>query len=460
MNDDRKYLSRKEVFSFAVSGFGQNMIIGVVNSFMLYFYTDVFLIPSVAVTTLMFVARIWDALLTPIVGNIVDKTRTRWGKLKPYLVLTIMPLMVITILLFFAPNMTNTGKLIYAYITYLLFGLIYTFSDVPFWGLASVMTPNAIERTNFISFSRTWHFIGNGLPVALVQVFLLLFGENLKGAFLTSGIVIGVLGAALFSLAVIGTRERCVFDEKKPTIKENINYFLVNKPLQTVFIANILGFGQGLSVLASMYIATYLFGNAQYNVLVVFATGLSGYIGMLLTPKLLKKFNYVRLYRLCALVGISAFVLMFFLGYKPYFFLPCLFISGFPLGVIGNINFAMIADSIDYVEWKTGKRTEGVSISIQSLMIKLISALQVTFVALMLTLINFKQPVEEGGKIIIQAQDKEVLDKMFYFLVFTPIAGWILGLITMNFYRYVGDEKQIIQEELMKLREAKIKMQG
>jgi Na+/melibiose symporter-like transporter len=79
---------------------------------------------------------------------------------------------------------------------------------------------------------------------------------------------------------------------------------------------------------------------------------------------------------------------------------------------------------------------------------------------LMLTLINFKQPVEEGGKIIIQAQDKEVLDKMFYFLVFTPIAGWILGLITMNFYRYVGDEKQIIQEELMKLREAKIKMQG
>jgi len=457
---NKTYLKKSEVFSFAASGFGQNMIIGVVNSFMLYFYTDIFLIPSAAVITLMFVARIWDALLTPVVGNIVDKTRTRWGKLKPYLVASILPLAVITILLFFSPNLSKTFKLVYAYITYLSFGVIYTLSDVPFWGLASVMTPNPKERTNFISLSRTFHFIGNGLPVALVPIFVWIANDNLKKGYFLTGLFIGIVGAALFSLSVFGTKERCVFEEKKPTIRDNIEYFKINKPLKTVFIANILGFGQGLSVLASMYIATYLFNNGNLNVAVVAATGVSGYFGMMATPALLKKFNYKELYRLSAIVGVLAFVILFFVGYKYwYLFVACLFISGFPLGIIGNINFAMIADSIDYVEWKTGKRTEGVSISIQSLMIKLISALQVTFVSVIIWFIALKQPVEINGIIEIQEQLPETLDKLFYFIVFTPIIGWILGALIMSKYNFVGEMRRIAHEDLIEIRKNKTKIE-
>ncbi|MDD4316515.1 MAG: MFS transporter [Clostridia bacterium] len=453
MNElDNKYLTKRDKFSFAASGFGQNMIIGVVNSFMLYFYTDIFLIPTIAVTTLMFVARIWDAALTPFVGNIIDKTRTRRGKLKPYLFATIVPLGVITVLLFYAPNISPSGKLIYAYITYLAFGLIYTFSDVPYWGLASAMTPDPKERTAFISFSRTFHFIGNGLPVALVPIFVFLAKNNLKTGYLLTGLFIGIAGAALFSLAATGTTERCHVDEKKPTVKENLRYFMVNKPLQLVFVANILGFGQGLSVLASMYIATYLLGDATFNVLVVAATGVSGYIGMLLTPKLLKKLDYRQLYLACSVVGAASFVLMLLLGQNIYSIIGCLFISGFPLGIIGNINFSMIADSIDYVEWKTGKRTEGISISVQSLMIKLISAFQVTFVALILSLISFKQPIEIDHKIIIQQQSAGTLTNLFRFLVFTPIASWILGAAVMFFYDFVGEKRQLAQAELSEMR--------
>lgn len=453
MNElDKKYLTKRDRFSFAASGFGQNMIIGVVNSFMLYFYTDIFLIPTLAVTTLMLVARIWDAALTPIVGNIIDKTRTSRGKLKPYLFATILPLGIITIMLFYAPNLSTNGKLIYAYITYLAFGLIYTFSDVPYWGLASAMTPNPHERTAFISFSRTFHFIGNGLPVALVPIFVFLAKDNLKQGYFLTGLFIGIVGAALFTLAATGTKERCHVDEKKPTIKENLQYFLVNKPLQLVFFANILGFGQGLSVLASMYIATYLLGDANFNVAVVAATGVSGYIGMLLTPSLLKKLNYKQLYLACAAVGVLSFVAMYFFGSNIYSILGCLFVSGFPLGIIGNINFSMIADSIDYVEWKTGRRTEGISISVQSLMIKLISALQVTFVALILSLIAFKQPIEIDKKIIIQQQAQSTLTNLFRFLVFTPIISWILGAAVMFFYDFVGDKRHQAHIELSEMR--------
>ena len=454
-DQDSNYLNKGEFNSFAASGFGQNMIIGVVNSFMLYFYTDIFLIPTLAATTLMFVARIWDIILTPIVGNIVDKTRTRWGKLKPYLLISIIPLAVITILLFYAPKLTLTGKLIYAYATYLAFGLIYTISDVPFWGLASVMTPNPKERTRLISFSRTFHFIGNGLPVAIVPVIIYLAGGNLKSGYFFSGVFIGIVGAALFTLSITGTKERCVFNEKKPTIMENLHFFKVNKPLQTVFIANILGFGQGLSVLASMYIATYLLGNSNYNALVVAATGVSGYFGMLMTPSLLKKFNYKKLYYICAAVGIFSFILLYSAGYSLFALLGCLFISGFPLGIIGNINFAMIADSIDYVEWKTGKRTEGISISMQSLMIKLISALQITYIAFILSQIAFKQPIEIDGVIQIQEQSAYTLTKFFQAIVFTPIAGWLIGALVMSRYRYVGEMKQQAQKELAEIRKSK-----
>lgn len=456
MNElDKSYLTKKEVFSFAASGFGQNMIIGVVNSFMLYFYTDIFLIPTVMVMTLMFVARIWDALLTPIIGNFVDKTRTKWGKLKPYLFVSILPLAIITILLFSAPNFSVSGKLIYAYITYLLFGIIYTISDVPYWGLASAMTPNPKERTWFISFSRTFHFIGNGLPVAIVPVVVWLMHDNLKKGYFVSGVLIGIIGAGLFTLSVFGTKERCAVDQKKPTVKENLKYFLINKPLHKVFIANILGFGQGLSVLASLYIATYLMGDANYNVIVVAATGVSGYFGMTLTPKLVKKFNYKQLYLLCAAVGIFAFVILFFIGYNPYSLIICLFISGFPLGIVGNINFAMIADSIDYVEWKTGKRTEGVSISMQSLMIKLISALQVTFVALILSVIAFVQPKEINDVIVIQVQSAETLQNLFRAIVFTPIVGWIVGALVMSSYDFIGERRQQAHVELSAMRKQK-----
>jgi len=214
---DKRYLTGFNVFSFSASGFGQNMIIGIVNSFILYFYTDIFLIPAGAVTLLMFVARVFDALNDPIMGSIVDKTRTKWGKLRPYLFATIIPLALITSLLFYAPDISDNGKIVYAYITYISFGVIYTICDVPFWGLASAMTPNPKERIRFISFSRLFHSIGGALPIAIIPLFVWLAHDNLKKGYLWAGLFVGITGAALFSLAFFGTKERCNLDEKKPT---------------------------------------------------------------------------------------------------------------------------------------------------------------------------------------------------------------------------------------------------
>ena len=445
---NKKYLTRMNKVSFAASGFGQNLIIGVVNSFILFFYTDVFLIPAAAVTTLMFVARVFDAVNDPIMGSIVDKTRTKWGKLRPYLLATIFPLMAVTILLFYAPDLSPSGKLIYAYITYLSFGIIYTICDVPFWGLASAMTPNPEERIKFISISRLFHTIGGALPILIIPLFTFIAKDNTKDGFFYAGLFIGVVGAGLFSLSFFGTKERCNLSEKTPTLKENVQFFMLNKPLQAVVIANILGFGRAMAVVSSMYVAVYLLGNASLNMLILGAWGVSGYAGMLLTPMIAKKLNYRQMYIMCAIIGVFAYVLLYLMGYSVFSIALCMFLGGFPYGIASNINYAMIADSVDYVEWKTGKRTEGVSISFQTLMNKLMVALQVTGVSFILSKIAFDQPISIAGDTITQLQTQGTLDGMFLMITAMPIVGWILCVIPMMFYKFVGKEREQAHIEL------------
>lgn len=449
---DKKYLTRFNVFSFSASGFGQNMIIGVVNSFLLFFYTDVFLIPAVSVTTLMFVARIFDAVNDPIMGSIVDKTRTKWGKLRPYLLATILPLALVTILLFYAPALSVKGKLIYAYITYLSFGIIYTICDVPFWGLASAMTPNPKERIWFISFARLFHSVGGALPILIIPLFLWLANDNLKKGYFSAGLFIGIIGATLFSLSFFGTKERCNLDEKKPSLMDNVKFFMMNRPLQLVVVANIIGFARAMAIVASLYVATYLLGDGKFNMLILGAWGVAGYIGMIITPKLANKFNYRQMYYLSAAIGIFAFVLLYILGYNKISIAVCMFIAGMPYGIVSNINYAMIADSVDYVEWKTGKRTEGISISFQTLMNKLMTALQVTAVSFILSKIYFAQPIEIGGEIIRQAQSQFTLNGIFFMITAMPIIGWILCVIPMMFYDFVGEKRLIAHRELTERR--------
>lgn len=133
-NIDKLYLTKTNKVSFAVSGFGQNLIIGFVNSYILFFYTDVFLIGAAPAGILMMVARIWDAANDPVMGTIVDKTRSKWGKMRPYILFISLPLALSTAALFIVPSgMGQTGKIVYAYITYILWGMIYTICDVPFW---------------------------------------------------------------------------------------------------------------------------------------------------------------------------------------------------------------------------------------------------------------------------------------------------------------------------------------
>jgi len=458
----KKYLTKTNIASFALAGFGQNLIIGFVNSYILFFYTDVFLIGAAPAGVLMIISRIYDAVDDPLMGTIIDKTRTKWGKMRPYILFTILPLIISTASLFFMPpGLGQTGKIIYAYITYILWGMIYTVSDVPFWGLASAMTPNPTERISFISTSRLVHSIGGALPMVIGPAFISALGD--KRGYTAAGVSIAVFGGALFTLAFFGTEERSKSIDKSPTLKECVGFLKINKPLQCVVGANVLGFMRSVPIVAGMYVATYVLGEqtisivgkditlngATLNTVLIAGWGVSGYLGMIFTPKICSRLNYRQINYFSSAVGVAASVALFFIPKNVAAIFSVMLIVGFPNGIVSNINYSMIADSVDYVEWKTGKRTEGITVSFQTLMNKTMTALQSSLVSLVLIFVNFVEPVEVAGELVPQPQTSSTLNGFILMFTLIPAAGWLISAFVMKYYTFIGEERRRAHEEIV-----------
>lgn len=461
--DERIYLTKKNKFSFAAGGFGQNLIISTVNSYLLFFLTDISVIGYTAASMIMLAARIFDAFNDPIMGVIADKTRTKMGKLRPYLLAAPIPLGLITCLLFIVPEISVGGRIAYAAVFYILWGLIYTVGDIPFWGMASALTPNPKERVSFITFSRLFHSIGGALPYLTLPIASFIF-KDLQDQYLAIGLFAGIFGGALFLLTFFGTEERYSSDSKAPSLKECFKYLGKNRPLLVVVIANVLGFGRAILTTAGMYIATYLVegvpsflsgvSNSVINTVLLVGFAVSGFFSMIFTPALTKKYNYRSLQLACCVLGVVGNVVFLILGltigYNFWMILLVQIALGMAYGLTGNINYAMIAESVDYLEWKEGKRTEGVSLSMQTFMNKMMSALQFFLIPLVLGMIGFVEKAE--GATVYPEQTPEALKSFFLMLCILPIVCWLISGIVWIFYDFVGKKREDIYEELTERR--------
>lgn len=469
--NQKKYVTKKNLMSFAFAGFGQNLIISVVNSYILFFYTDVFLIGAGAASALMLSARIWDAFNDPIMGTIVDKTRTKRGKMRPYILASALPLAIMTGLLFLNPQgLSLNARIVYACITYVLWGMVYTVCDVPFWGISSAITPNPEERADFISKSRLVHSLGSAIPMMTVPFIVGALG-NERG-YTVAGIGGGLIGGTLFLLAYFGTEERCTSNEKAPTLGECFKSLTINKPLRQMVFANVLGFMRATPTAACMYVATYVLGaqtvsvfgksfevsTTLLNSMLIAGWAVAGFVGMIITPALCRRFNYRQIWIVCSIFGALISIILFVwgkvAGYSMWSIMFWLMLSGMPYGINCNINYTIIADSVDYVEWKTNRRQEGITVSFQTLTNKMMTALQSGLVALTLNFIGFVAPIDVGGELVTQVQSAGAVNGIFALITIVPAIGWILSIFPMRKYSFVGEERQKALDEMTARREA------
>ncbi len=458
------YLKKSETASFATAGFGRSMMYTLMSTFALIFYTDMGIDP-VHAGAIILAARIFDAVNDPIMGIIVDKTHTKYGKMRPFLKWAPIPIAIATTLLFFAPSTEVYGlKVAYAAVTYVLWGMCFTVQDVPFWGLSSAVTPLEGERTKFMSTARVCCTLGGILPTVIIPV--LKSSCGLKTGYFLGGLIFGVIGSALSSLAFFGTKERVETKSENTSAKELFGALIHNKLLLLVIFASLLGSTMVMAQTAGSYISIYLIKDTGFipqNIVLTVLTvaiGLGMVPAMLLLPVLRKRFSLKQIYIGSALFGALITGIFWIVGYANiYVVLAFLVIYGLPLGIFNVITYALVADAVDFNEYKSGKRTEGVCFAAQTLISKANAGISTFAVSIILKSIDFKSPVEsviDGVTTTTYFYDQgaSVNSGLFAMITLLPCIGFILAAIPMFFNKYTGKKKELIQAELSERRAA------
>lgn len=432
----------KEKLSFSAALFGQNMMYNFVNFYLMIFYTDQLGISAAAAGTLFLIARVWDSAADLVMGFVVDRTRTRWGKCRPYLLFMSVPIAVITSLLFVVPDFSTSSKLIYAYITYILWGFLYTTADIPLWTLASRMSNDSGQRKTIISFGRIFSTVGSVLPVVLVIPLKNILGRgNDAHGYLMTIILFCLFTAPMMMQAFWNTKERAGnVHEDKPNLKENVRAIFTNRPLLLVLSAGIVGVLTALPMFGVMYFATYNLGNEQYMMVLAGISLASMALGCAAVPFFSRWFSGKRLFLSAASLSAVISILFFFVGYHNIILIFIFisingFLNGFPM----VLQTSMIADTIEYMQLKSGKRSEGQIFSTMTFMGKITGGLGNFITGLVLSL---------SGYVPNAVQSPKALMGILMLVTLLPGIGSLLIMIPISFYKLSEKEHQTIMEQL------------
>lgn len=489
--ENNSYIPKKERWAFSIGAMGQGMIYAMMSSYISDYYLNVLQLAPMFVLLLMLLARVWDAINDPLMGIIVDRHTTKRGKMKPYIIYASIPIGVLTILMYLSPDISKTALAIYSAVVYVLWGMIYTMADVPFWSLPNVMTPNAEERSSTISFGRTLNGIGSAVPEVLFLVIgLILPGilgisdglEYNKIKYLVMSVCVVVIGLALYTRSYFYVKERVVIPDVKPVKGEpsRLSRIFKCKPLMLVILMGVLSSGRYMVQAAAVHVARYAFyigdpleGMSDAARVAAIEASVStvktifqvcaivGMFGaMLFMPVLMKKFDYKKIVIVTCLAGFVASIFTTLIGWftmNLYICIPFILISCIPLGVLNVITYAMIGDCLDYMELKTGFRDNALGSACQGFVNKLGNALATSGIVVMYMFIGIEPEKMLSSEVIMAATDLAMNQRfaMFSLVSIVPGISLLLCAIPMFFYKISGKEKVAMEEELAKQRKAR-----
>lgn len=450
----RTYIKPREKVSLSLASVNSYLVSSLIASYLLYFFTDIFLVPMAAVPVIMGVARVWDMINDPIMGILVDRSRvTRHGRMRRYFLYFAVPMGGLTALLFLAPDLPDAAKIAYAMVTYFLFDTLYTVVDIPLWSLISASTPNSGERARTLSLVVLIGSIGSVIPMLAVPLLAGALGEK-KGYFCFAALA-GLFGMiALLSVYRNGRERLKPVQEEKVPVRTVIRAACRNTPMILTLLASMLSCTRYLLQISAVYVASYniqsAFSPETVQIILVVFVGVGMAIGMILTPVLYTRFGYKKVYIAFGVIGAVVLGAAYLVGYGSLGrILPFLLVGGIPLGVFSSITYPMVGDSLDYLEWKTGQRFEGFCFAIHSTMTKFNNAFAAIAVSVFLVAIDFQQPVRDAAGIAVkQAQSAATLDGIYALVSLLPAIGFALAVIPMCFYTYTGRRKERILAEL------------
>lgn len=541
----------KEGFSYSLCGFGQNLICTIIGSYLTVFMTDAIGFKALPVAILMLCARIFDALNDPIMGSIVDRTRTKWGKCRPYMKWMAFPIAAMTAICFLPWYPSGNGGFAAISVMYVVWGMIYTVADVPYWGLSTAMSNDTYRRGNLLTIARLFCTVGAGIVTVFTPIITqaitasdsnvvsaiqssmnVIYGietNNLKNvvvsgntAFLTQFSAIGNLGeylqnmiasasgknlealnnavalfgtagvdinqsgaqllaikeaaqnsmmrdlrwtyfiiaivccviaVPLFFLGFKNTTERNISTENPPSLGHNLKLLFKNKPLMLIVLSGIGGAARMLfTYTGGLYFAKYVMGKEAMYSLFTMAIVPGGLVASLLVPWCTKKFGKKNTYIWSHIIGGVAMLVAFIVGIAidrgsytsaatTAILIVALVIAGIPSGFGNIITYAMIGDTVEYLELKTGERAEGICFAMQTLINKIGMAVG----AFIGVLAYYMAGVESGNANSVTAGAK---DTMWFMLVGIAAISFFLTVIPLFFYKFNEKQQQEAKVEI------------
>lgn len=500
--------SKKELGGYLVGMFGQNLIYNIIATGLYFYFQNVICLPAMALGWIMAIARVWDAVNDPMMGTIVDKTRSKWGKCRPYLIIFPGIIGVITILTFINGNYAEAGTtaqkvliVAWAAISYIAWGMCFTVCDIPLWGITSLMTEDENDRSKILGLARIVAGVG-GIGVLVVQVAQVV-GDIFKNkgmepakasqhGFIITVVIMTVIASIFFEFAGIFTREKVEQSEKRYGFKENFQIMFRNKPFRQILISGILRSPIQLLMIVAMTLVTYYYANGNImNILLTDDTGkitgidfkvliglgsvaaglfIGQFVSMGITPALIKKFEKKKLYNFYSIAGAVPFALIF-VFYKlsggdltttlwSIVIGICMLFASASFGGINVLQSVMIADCVDYEEYTNGVRTDGVFFSGQSFITKLSAGIATIISSVVYSIVGYSGAnVDALNKAIEKGADFITYDggtgagkyaaAMFFLISIPPAIGMALSALPTLKYALTDEEHAEILSKLV-----------
>ena len=350
---------------YGVGDTANNLTFAMVSSFLLIYYTDVAGISATAAGTLFLLVRVWGGFTDLFAGRIVDKTSTRWGRFRPYLLFGSLPLLLLLVAVFTVPSgWSEAAKVSYAYVTYALFYLAYSFVNIPYGSLAAAMTQVPDERSKLSSY----RVFFTSLTILLVAVGIspqIQNAKDLQHSLTITAIVFAVVGFVLYLVSFATSREQVQRSSETASLRQTLTMLRRNRPLILLCLSCLLFLtGMFASQTVAVFYARDVLGNANYYIVMTLVATVLMIVASMIVPSVSRAIGKKAAYILGGLIAVvGGIALTLAPGTLPAVGIACYGILNFGMGLVNTLIFAIQPDTVDYGEWKTGVRGEGAAYS-------------------------------------------------------------------------------------------------
>ncbi|MCM1084012.1 MAG: glycoside-pentoside-hexuronide (GPH):cation symporter [Clostridium sp.] len=476
-------LSGKEKVSYGLGAVGKDMVYMLSANYILYYYQDILGVSAITMGAILMVARVFDAFNDPIMGVLVAKTKTKWGKFRPWLLIGTLFNAVILYLLFAAPpSLSGNGLVVYAAVTYILWGVTYTMMDIPYWSMIPAFTEGGKERENLTSLARSCAGVGSALITILTMICVVALGggnqipanmDDLSPEIQTAirasqaateregfrifALIVAIIFVVFITITCVCVKEKSTVDMESPSVGQMFKALIQNDQAMTVVITIVL-------VNCSLYITSnlliYFFKydiagadwHGTYTIFNTFGGGVQILSMMLFYPLLRKFFSSIKIFNLSILFAIAGYGVLFLFMCVGVHNIVALCVPGFfifvAFGMLTVLTTVFLANTVDYGELKNDRRDESVIFSMQTFVVKLASGVAVFMASICLRLSNLSNDTSDVEE-VVEAVEGSSLIILRMTMSLIPIIGFIVAYIVFRKKYILTDEKlSEISEEL------------